>query len=160
MKHNPWYDFLYQLIALLLAVIIVHSIYLSIVRPNAESLLTEQQTQQQIDENYVAKQSLFIIIKDYEQEACFILALWVFAIMGLKAHLALRERRLLKRSLLEVPAGTSILPEDTRQYSRSLQALPEDEREFFIAAHIAYCPATLRFHSKHSRRFFCRKRSL
>ena len=28
--------------------------------------------------------------------------------------------------------GTSILPEDTRQYARSLQALPENERQYLL----------------------------
>jgi biopolymer transport protein ExbB/TolQ len=38
----------------------------------------------------------------------------------------------LGQPLLEVQSGTRILPEDTRQYSRSLQALGANEREFLL----------------------------
>lgn len=132
MKHNPLSDFLYQLFALFAAFILVHAIYVTVVRPNADALLEEQRIQQDQGEVYEVKRSVFIVIKDFEQEACFVLALWVFAIMALKAKLVHSERQLLSRSLLEVSAGTSILPEDARQYSRPLQTLPDDEREFLL----------------------------
>ena len=132
MKHNPLSDFLYQLFALFVAFIIVHAVYVTVVRPNADAILEAQQIQQDSGENYEVQRSIFIVIKDFEQEACFVLALWVFAIMGLKAKLVLDERRLLSRSLLEVTPGTSILPEDARQYSRPLQTLAENEREYLL----------------------------
>lgn len=132
MKHNPVNDFIYQLIALFLAVIVVHAIYVSIIRPKAEAILREQQARQDAGEVYEAKRSVYTIIKDLEQETCFILALWAIAIIGLKTRIALHERRLLNQSLLEVAPGTSILPEDTRQYARPLQALPENEREYLL----------------------------
>ncbi len=132
MKHNPLSDFLYQLFALFVAFIIVHAIYVTVIRPNANAILEEQKIYQDAGEVYEVKRSIFIVIKDYEQEACFILALWVFAIMALKAKLVIEERRLLSKSLLEVTAGTSILPEDARQYSRPLQTLPVEEREYLL----------------------------
>ena len=131
-KHSPLADFLYQLFALIISLIIVHAVYVTIVRPNADALLQEQQARQATGEVYEVKRSLFIVIKDYEQEACFILALWVFAIMALKAKTLIHERRLLGQSLLEIKPGTSILPEDTRQYSRPLQSLPPGEREYLL----------------------------
>ncbi len=132
MKHNPLSDFLYQLFALFLAFIIVHAIYITVVRPKANALLEEQRIHQVAGEVYEVKRSVFLVIKDYEQEACFMLAIWVFAIMGLKAKLVMEERRLLSKSLLEVTAGTSILPEDARQYSRPLQTLPIEEQEYLL----------------------------
>jgi biopolymer transport protein ExbB/TolQ len=132
MKHNPLSDFLYQLFALFVAFIIVHAVYVTVIRPNANAILEERQIHQEAGEVYEVKRSIYIVIKDYEQEACFILGLWVFAIMGLKAKMVLEERRLLSKSLLEVTAGTSILPEDARQYSRPLQTLPVEEREFLL----------------------------
>jgi len=132
MKHNPVNDFIYQLIALFLAVIVVHTIYISIIRPNAEAILREQQARQDAGEVFEVERSVYTVIKDLEQETCFILALWAIAIIGLKTKIALHERRLLNQSLLEVAPGTSILPEDTRQYARPLQALPENEREYLL----------------------------
>ena len=132
MKHNPLSDFLYQLFALIISLIIVHAIYVTVVRPNADAILQEQQARQAAGEVYEVQRSIFIVIKDFEQEACFILALWVFAIMALKAKILVHERRLLGESLLEIKPGTSILPEDTRQYSRPLQSLPDEEREYLL----------------------------
>jgi len=132
MKHNPLSDFLYQVFALFVAFIIVHAVYVTVIRPNANALLEEQQARQDAGEAYEVERSIFIVIKDFEQEACFVLALWVFAIMALKAKMVVEERRLLSRSLLEVSPGTSILPEDARQYSRPLQTLPAEEREYLL----------------------------
>ncbi len=132
MKHNPVSDFIYQLFSLFLALIFVHAIYVTIIRPNAEIILQERQAIQEAGGSAEIKRSVYIVVKDYEQEACFILALWAMAIIGLKGKFALHERKLLKQSLLEVAEGTSILPEDTRKYSRPLQALPEEEREYLL----------------------------
>ncbi len=132
MKSNPLSDFYYQLFALIFSLIIVHAVYVTVIRPNANAILEERQARQNAGEIYEVKRSVFIVIRDYEQEACFILGLWVFAIMALKAKMALDERRLLTKSLLEVNPGTSILPEDARQYSRPLQILPMDEREYLL----------------------------
>jgi biopolymer transport protein ExbB/TolQ len=79
-----------------------------------------------------APRSIFVVVKDFEQEACFILAFWVIAIIGLKTKFAFHERNLLGKSILEVTPGTSILPEDIRQYVRPLQALPSDEQEYLL----------------------------
>jgi biopolymer transport protein ExbB/TolQ len=132
MKHNPISDFLYQLFALILAVIIVHAVYVTVVRPNAQAILDEQRAKQAAGEVFEMERSIYIVVKDYEQESCFILAFWALAIMILKIKLVIHERNLLSQSLLEVTPGTSILPEDTRQYARSLQALPENEREYLL----------------------------
>ena len=35
------------------------------------------------------QRSFWVVIKDFEQEACFVLAFWVFAIMALKAKLVM-----------------------------------------------------------------------
>ncbi len=132
MKHKPLSEFLYQLFALILALIFVHAVYVTVIRPQADALLQEQQARQDAGEPYVVKRSIYLVLKDYEQESCFILALWVLAIMGLKARNLLHERRLLGQSLLDLTPGISILPEDARQYSRPLQSLPADEREYLL----------------------------
>ncbi len=132
MKHNPLSDFLYQLFALIVALIIVHAVYVTVIRPNADVILQEQRARQNAGEVYEVNRSLYIVIKDFEQEACFILALWAVAIIGLKAKMVLDEWRLLAKSLLVVAPGTSILPEDAREYSRPLQALPADEQEYLL----------------------------
>ncbi len=116
-------EFLYQLFALLGAVILVHAVYVTVVRPNAQALLAEQAQRLEAGEAPTTERSLFIILKDYEQESCFILMLWAMAIMGMKARDAQREWQLLSREFIPIAEGVSILPEDTREYARPVQAL-------------------------------------
>lgn len=73
-----------------------------------------------------------VVIRDFEQEACFILLIWALAIMGYKGRRMMHERELLERRLLDIPEGTSVLPEDAREYSRGLEALPEAEQDFLL----------------------------
>ena len=132
MKHNPLSEFFYQLIALFLTIVIVHTIYLTIIRPGAQAVLEEQRALQSEGVAYDMDRSFYVIIKDYEQEACFVLMLWATAIMGYKARFLLGERQLLRRPMIEVDSGTRILPQDARKYSRPLQALPDREREYLL----------------------------
>ncbi len=123
-KHIP-VEFLFQIFALILSIIMVHAIYVSIVRPSAEIIVAEDQMLLQENPDYVARRSVWVLIKDYEQEACFVLGLWALALMGFKAWEGMRERKLLQSDLIPVSEGMSILPEDTREYARPIQALPE-----------------------------------
>jgi biopolymer transport protein ExbB/TolQ len=132
MRHSPFSEFYFQLIALMVSIIVVHAVYITIVRPRAEIVLQEQAALQEAGENAEIKRSGYVVIKDYEQESCFILALWATAIIGFKVRQSLQERQFLNRPLLDVDSGTRILPEDTRQFSRSLQALPSHEREYLV----------------------------
>jgi len=125
-------EFLYQVAALLLAVIVVHAVYIGLIRPTADAQLAAQAAMQAAGEDVVASRTLAIVIRDFEQEACFILLIWALAIMGLKAQRTRKEQQMLGRSLIEVAPGTSLLPQDAREYSRSLEALPEEEQDFLL----------------------------
>jgi biopolymer transport protein ExbB/TolQ len=132
MKKNFSNEFVFQIFSLIIAVIIVHAIYVSVVRPNAEAVLEEQRILVQEDSEYVPERSLFVIVRDFEQEACFILMLWAFAIMGYKGYYAIRERGLLDQEFVPIAQGVRILPEDTREYSRQLEALPDSQRNLLL----------------------------
>lgn len=125
-------DFVFQLFSLLLAVIVVHSVYVAIIWPNARLVLEEQRAAIARDPTFSPERSWFVVLKDYEQEACFVLGLWALAMMGYKARLATRERRILGQQLLPLGEGMRILPEDTREYARRLQALPDAERALLL----------------------------
>ena len=73
MKRNFQTEFLYQVFALIIAVILVHAIYVTVVRPNATEILDEQALQMQEDSDYTVERSLWVLIRDFEQEACFVL---------------------------------------------------------------------------------------
>ena len=82
-KHFP-YEFIYQVFSLLIIIIIVHAAYVAIIRPNAEAELEQQAAQLKVDKDYVPKRSIYVLIRDYEQEACFILMFWSLFIMAYK----------------------------------------------------------------------------
>ncbi len=125
-------EFTYQLFALLIAIIVVHALYVGVIRPSADTQLREQMALQAAGEDFVPKRTIAVVIRDFEQEACFILLLWALAIMAYKGRGALREQALLERRLLDIPEGTTLLPEDAREYSRSLEALPAQEQDYLL----------------------------
>jgi len=133
MKQGSLYETFFQVAALIFAIIMVHATYVTVIRPNADLIQEQQNLLQQTDENFVPERSVFIILRDFEQETCIILMLWAVFIIGLKTRHTLRERSLLERTLIQVNEGMSILPEDARNYARPVQALPEREQEYLLA---------------------------
>jgi biopolymer transport protein ExbB/TolQ len=128
-KYRAPSEFVFSLFALIIAAIVVHAFYVTVVRPKATAALTEQRAAMAKDPNYVAERSIFVILKDYEQESCFILAFWALAIMAYKGFATHRERALLETDLVRVPEGMRILPEDAREYARQVEALPDAQRQ-------------------------------
>jgi len=128
MKKAKTSEFMFEFFALIVIAIIVQGFYATIVRPKAEAIRANDAVQMQKDPNYVPKRELYVIVKDYEQEVCFILTLWALAIMGYKAWSLRRGAQLLGMDLLQLPAGMKILPEDSRDYARQVEALPPDLR--------------------------------
>jgi biopolymer transport protein ExbB/TolQ len=124
--------FVFQALALLVSVVLVHGLYVTVVRPRSEAALTAQQARMQVDPNYVQERSLWVILRDYEQESEIILMLWALAIIGQKWLLLRQERALFDRDLVALGEGMRILPEDVRQHARQVEALPEAERETLL----------------------------
>jgi hypothetical protein len=122
-------EFLFTIVALLVSIVIVHTVYVLHVRPVAEATLQADRERMMADPNHVSQRSLEVVLKDYEQEAEVILMLWALAIMGYKAIAQRREQRALDADLLRLPEGMKILPEDTREYARQIENLPAETRE-------------------------------
>ena len=129
MKKNLPFEFVYQVGALLVAILVVHSIFAAYIRPEAEAILEVREERLAAGELFTEERSLYVVLKDYEQEACFILMLWAFSIMGYKFRNALRERETLQTEFVNVGDGMSILPEDTREYTRPIQSLADDTQD-------------------------------
>ena len=130
-KHYP-FEFMYQVFSLLIIIIIVHAAYVAVIRPNAEAELEQQAEQINIDKDYVPKRSVYVLIRDYEQEACFILMFWALFIMAFKGTNLLRERGLLDKDLLHAKEGIKFLPQDTRELARQIQTLPKEEQNYLL----------------------------
>jgi len=125
-------DFIFQVFALIISLILVHAAYVAVIRPNAEAIMVQQEQLQAQDPDYVGTPSLYVVMKDFEQETCIILMFWAMAIIGLKLYRNRSENNLLQRPLLNIHEGMSILPQDARDFTRPLQALPPHEREYLL----------------------------
>lgn len=132
MKQGMLNEVFYQLVALLVAFLVVHSAYVTVIRPNAELVQQQQAAMQQQDPDFVPPRSIYIILRDFEQETCIILMLWAMAIIGMKTRKTLRERQLLESDLVRLAEGMSILPDDARNYARPVQGLPKQERDYLL----------------------------
>ncbi|MFK7912579.1 MAG: MotA/TolQ/ExbB proton channel family protein [Pseudomonadales bacterium] len=132
MKRQLPFELVYQIGALIIAIVVVHLVYATVIRPNADVILEEQAVLAASGEPFVQDRSLYVVLRDFEQESCFILMFWALAIMGLKGRSALRERSLLQEDIVRVSDGMSVLPEDTREYTRPLQALPDDVQQYLL----------------------------
>lgn len=132
MKLSLHNEFFFQLIALLVAFIVVHAFYIGIVRPNAEVLIAAQAAALAAGETISTERSLWIVLKDFEQEACFVLAIWAVAIMAYKTKRLSSEKHLLEQPLIQVSSGTRILPEDARTLARNLESLPDEKLDYLL----------------------------
>ncbi len=125
-------EFVYQVFALIISIIIVHAVYVSVVRPSATEVLEQQAIEAANNPDYIRERSTWVLIKDLEQEACFVLMFWALAIMGYKGREILRERDLLDIDLVPIAEGMRILPEDTREFARQIEALPDDHQNMLL----------------------------
>jgi biopolymer transport protein ExbB/TolQ len=128
MKKVKSNEFLFEVLSLILIAVLVQGVYATVIRPRADADLARDAAMTKQQPDYIAKRSIYVILKDYEQEICFVLAFWSFAIMGYKAVTVRRSESLLGQDLLRLPEGMKILPEDSRDYARQVEALPGEMR--------------------------------
>jgi biopolymer transport protein ExbB/TolQ len=126
------FEFVYQLFALIVIVIVVHAVYVAAIRPAADTFLARQSELVASGQTADTEQSIFVMIRDYEQETCFILMLWALAIMAYKSIVIVRNRSLLNEDLIPLAEGVRILPEDSLSLSRRIQALPPHQRDALL----------------------------
>ncbi|MBL4822911.1 MAG: MotA/TolQ/ExbB proton channel family protein [Colwellia sp.] len=129
MKRTAGTEFVYQLMALLVAIILVHATYVTMIRPEADAIIKQQQAQFIAGSTVTNKRSIYVVLKDYEQETCFILMCWVLMIMAYKARLSVQEKNMLAHSMLNIQEGASILPKDARNLCRPLQKLSGEQQQ-------------------------------
>ena len=132
MKKTLPTELIYNIFSLLIAFILVHSIYVTLVRPQADAFLEQEAAKVLANSDYTPERSFFVVIKDYEQETCFVLMLWAFAILGYKGRDAYRQQKLLEEDLLQLPGSLPIGPEDTRDIAKRIAALPGHLHDWFL----------------------------
>jgi biopolymer transport protein ExbB/TolQ len=121
-------EFFVTLFALIFTIIVVHATYVAWIRPQGESITQNELERMKEDRSYVPQRSFLLVIKDAEQEGEIIHFVWAMLIIGYKALLVRRERKLLDRELIHVPEGIKVLPEDAKDYARQLDALPDEDK--------------------------------
>ena len=124
MKKNFPTELVYHVFSLLIAFILVHSVYVTLVRPQARVFLEQETANILADSQYVPQRSFYVVIKDYEQETCFVLMLWAFSILGYKGRVAYQQQKLLGQDLLQLPESLPIGVEDTREIAQRIASLP------------------------------------
>ena len=128
-------DAVYSISALLLSVIIIHSIWTLIIRPRAEAVLSQRvviTNSSNVKQQVLQLRSVYVILKDHEQEFCVILCMWSLLLLVRQAHDTRLARQLLDREYVKIGEGQVVLPEDARVYSRPLESLPKAEQDRFL----------------------------
>ncbi|TNF95082.1 MAG: MotA/TolQ/ExbB proton channel family protein [Gammaproteobacteria bacterium] len=110
-----------SLVALVISIVVVHMIYVGIIRPQAE-IVTEAARQL----GQTTPRQLVVILKDYEQEICLILMLWGTYLITIKLMGLLKERYLFTIDLLEPALDET---QDMNDALVALDDLPKEVRE-------------------------------
>ena len=132
MKKNFPTELVYHVFSLLIAFILIHGIYVTLVRPQARVFIEQETANVQANPEYVPQRSFYVVIKDFEQETCFVLMLWAFAILAYKGRDVYQQQKLLGQDLMELPDGLPIAPEDTRDIAKRIIALPGHQRNWLL----------------------------
>lgn len=99
-------DIIKSLLILIISIILVHLAYIGYVRPEADLLL---ETARQAGQS--APRDLVIVLKDYEQEICFILMLWGGYLILSKCRTIIRNNYLFTVDLIEADTDEIFNPE-------------------------------------------------
>ena len=125
-------EFIFQIFSLLIIIIVVHAAYVVVIRPNADAILEYQAEQIALNKDFVPEKSVYVLVRDFEQEACFILMFWALSIIGYKFTQILRERSLLESDVIEAKEGIKFLPQDVKDLFRKLQSLPLEKQNYLL----------------------------
>ncbi|MBL9204078.1 MAG: MotA/TolQ/ExbB proton channel family protein [Opitutaceae bacterium] len=148
-------EFLVPNLGLIFAIVVTEMFYSAVVRPNAEELLLKSRVlRAQAGANAKAdldQLSLYIIIKDPEQQWEVVLFLWAMIVLSYKLTQIGRERRLFKHDFIHLQTGERIIPEDAFDRYKEMKAVIEKEPKWKECLLPECMLAALhRFHASHS----------
>ena len=112
-----------QFLGLVFALVFVHTAYETIIRPQARNIERASKViaAQQGDEAFVPERNVFTIIKDFEQEVCFILFLWAIIMITYKMYHVLQEKKVLAINFLDIETGERIIPEEALIHTKQIE---------------------------------------
>ncbi len=123
-------DFLVPTISLILSLLLVEVYYRVAVTPRVKDIEMKQKllTAQGVSAGANSEQrSIYVIIKDPEQQYEIVFALWGFAILGHKLMQVRAERRLFKHDFIRLQPGERIIPEDALDRYKELRTAVDRE---------------------------------
>ena len=122
-------DAVYSISALLLSVIVMHSIWTLIIRPRAEAVLAQRitVTNKDVKHQVIQLRSVYVILKDHEQELCVTLCMWSLLLLGRQAWITNKDRKLLDKDYVRIGEAQVVLPEDARVERRRGKSRGRDE---------------------------------
>jgi biopolymer transport protein ExbB/TolQ len=123
-------EFLVPTIGLVLAILIVQPFYSLVVNPRVTDITLKQRVmaaQGASTGERSEQRSIFIIIKDREQQIELVFAIWGFIILGHKLLQVRRERRLFRLDFIRLQPGERIIPEDALDRYKELRNAIERE---------------------------------
>ncbi|MDO8544896.1 MAG: MotA/TolQ/ExbB proton channel family protein [Opitutaceae bacterium] len=123
-------DFLVPTLGIIVALVLVEPVFALVVRPRAEQIalkLRVMAAQGASRGDNSESRSIYVIIKDPEQETEIIFAVWGFIILGHKLLQVRAERRLFKHDFIRIQPGERIIPEDALDRYKDLRTAVERE---------------------------------
>ena len=125
-------ELIFQIFSLLVAFIFIHAAYITIIRPKSDHFLAYEQQQLARDPNYIQERNFYVVIKDYEQETCFVLMFWALAILGYKGSSSYLQKQQLAEDLLQLPSTLPIGPEDTRTLLQKIAEITGKKKHMLL----------------------------
>ena len=122
-----------QFLGLVLSFAIIHAIYTLHIRPEAETITITQQVLREQDggkDGYVPERSLYIILKNYEQESCFVLLSWAMTIIIYKLFLVYKEKKVMGETFVDIERGERIIPQEALSHCKHLESRLQNTPEF------------------------------
>jgi biopolymer transport protein ExbB/TolQ len=126
-------DFLVPALGLVVAILIVEPFYRLVVRPRTEEIELKQRVmaaQGSTTGKSSEQRSIFIIIKDEEQEAEIIFAIWGFIILTHKLLQLRKERALFSHDFVRIQPGERIIPDDALDRYKEMRAAIDREPQW------------------------------
>jgi biopolymer transport protein ExbB/TolQ len=118
---------LFQHASLLAAILLIGSVYSIIIRPQAleVEIATRLQAARDLDAGATPPRSIFIILKDLEQQIVSTLFVWATCLLTFKLVQVGRERQLLNLEFVPVDPGERVIPEDALDRYKDLRVMVE-----------------------------------
>ncbi|MFT5289707.1 MAG: biopolymer transport protein ExbB/TolQ [Planctomycetota bacterium] len=122
MKASNQAEFTISAFSLLLAIILVHGAYVAVIRPQANDFIKHEKELMEADPNHKSESSPYVILRDYEQEACFVLMIWAMAILGFKMRRANGQRRYLETDFIGEVEGNRITTQAAARIAQRIRS--------------------------------------